>query len=418
MIGNLDIQINAQFPNMPLKPVFSFRGSPSSFRVVNWPEKIGDWEITKIYVQAEYPDNTIKSAECQRTGGFYVGTLDGCAVPGSTKQGFTVFADGTDENGGPVTGYILGKADLFIIDSDPVLEPGAESWQVRYFETPLSAPRAGDCAIDGDFFKIFDGLAWHEFGGAQISAVSQLSNDAGYQTAPQVSSIVTGYGYQTAPQVQAAINNAGFLTSLNYGLNEVIYPDNALVDNTVNHCFIPAVKDNQNRIWHHEFIEDANAEAEQDYSFLCQNNALYCCYDSNGSCWELYEWTYDDEQGVYSWYCIQTVEGLTSDTTVVFDEWQITLTVSSSYSNNFVFPDPQTGKARDFLLYLESDVDELSIYFPQRDLDDEPFVYLSEDDEIFSFESGKTIVAFSEISPRTFLVNKQKLNVVTQSQGE
>ena len=65
----------------------------------------------------------------------------------------------------------------------------------------------------------------------------------------------------------------------------------------------------------------------------------------------------------------------------------------------------------------------MSITFSDEDHNEEwthtyPMVYLSDDDEIFEFETGKTIMAFSEISPHTFLVNKQKLEVVTKSQGD
>lgn len=416
MIGIVEINISAQNPNLPLKPVFAFKGSPSSFRIINVPPKIGEWEITNVFVNLEYPDNSVKSVECVKTkidqkfgcfGGNYiwVATVEGCNSIGRTTSGFSIFANGTDENNNPVSDYCLGKGDLVIVDGTPFVQPGINCSQVKFFDSQPQNPNKGDTYQDSNGqFMLYNGTTWVSVG-SNITKVSELENDA---------------GYQNASQVQTLINNAGFLTSLNYSTNDVDYPtENLLENNTINHVVIPSAKDNQNRIWHHQFIPEANEEAEQDYSFLCENNTLYCCFDSMGQCWELYEWTYDDEQGIWSWYCIQTVEGSTSDTTIVFDEWQITLTIIHSHIGNLVFDDYETGKARDFLMYLESDVEEIQLYFPTVEIDDTPIVYLSNDDEVFSFdESGKYIMAFSEISPHTFLVNKQKLNVVTQSQGD
>lgn len=51
------------------------------------------------------------------TGGCWVGTIDGNATAGTTKNGFTITASGTDENGDPVTGYILGKGDFCVLEA-------------------------------------------------------------------------------------------------------------------------------------------------------------------------------------------------------------------------------------------------------------------------------------------------------------
>ena len=57
MIGQIDIRISARRPNMPLNPVFSFKGSPSSIRLMDVPQKIGTWEINRVYIKVLNPDN-------------------------------------------------------------------------------------------------------------------------------------------------------------------------------------------------------------------------------------------------------------------------------------------------------------------------------------------------------------------------
>ena len=135
--------------------------------------------------------------------------------------------------------------------------------------------------------------------------------------------------------------------------------------------------------------------------------------------WQLYEYQYDDETEEYEWVEIDSADSTSlTDTQIVFESSNLTLNITHSFIGNLVFPDFENGKARDFLFYLETDVDEISVFFSHAESDDTPITYLSNDEDVFVFETGKTVMAFSEISPHTFLVNKQKLNVVTQSQGD
>lgn len=64
MIGTISVEIQAANPSMPLFPLRAFINSPTSLRIRNVPKKIGDWSITKVYVSAAYPDNSIQSTEC------------------------------------------------------------------------------------------------------------------------------------------------------------------------------------------------------------------------------------------------------------------------------------------------------------------------------------------------------------------
>lgn len=84
MIGTIDIKCNAAHPNMPVPPVFTFIGSPSSFRVIDVPKKIGSWKITDVSVQLEYPDGHILAKHCVLVGGAYVATVEGSQALGKS----------------------------------------------------------------------------------------------------------------------------------------------------------------------------------------------------------------------------------------------------------------------------------------------------------------------------------------------
>lgn len=135
MIGTLDVECQAKNPNLPLAPMTAFVNSPSSLRIRNVPKRIGDWCIRNVYVTCVYPDGTTKSVQCVFVGGIWVGTIQGTSTSGTSTNGYTIFADGTDENGNNVTGYILGKGDINILEADGTLSPDP----ARYYVKLLSA---------------------------------------------------------------------------------------------------------------------------------------------------------------------------------------------------------------------------------------------------------------------------------------
>ena len=160
MIGIVDVEVQAANPQMPLCPFVAFVGSPSSVRVRNVPGNIGSWNITKVYVSANYPDNSIQSRECTRVGEIYVGTLPACNAVGKGANGFVVSADGVDESGNAVTGYVLGKGDLEILDADGAITPGVTTHYVHGLDEQPSDPHEYDIYKDGDTWKIYFGGAW------------------------------------------------------------------------------------------------------------------------------------------------------------------------------------------------------------------------------------------------------------------
>lgn len=74
---------------------------------------------------ATYPDKTRKTAQCVLAGGVWVGTIEGSQASGTCTNGYTVIADGIDENGNHVRGYVLGRGDVEILKEDgtPIEDP-------------------------------------------------------------------------------------------------------------------------------------------------------------------------------------------------------------------------------------------------------------------------------------------------------
>ena len=159
MIGVVDIECQALNPNMPLHPLRAFVNSPSSIRVRNVPRKIGKWNINKVTIVAIYPDSTSQTAECVLTGGVWVGTIEGSTTAGTLTQGYSILADGVDENGNDVTGYVLGKGDVVILQSNSTPEPEPSTIFVRLQDD-------GTGAEDGDMYPTESGYMIQQNGEA------------------------------------------------------------------------------------------------------------------------------------------------------------------------------------------------------------------------------------------------------------
>lgn len=152
---------------MPLMQFTAFKSSPSSVRILDVPRRIGEWDITSIYLQVRYPDNSKVTKECVRTGSVWVCTVDGCDVTGSVWNGYLIYADGKDERGLSVTGYILGAGDVEVMDIDSSVHPGIQSWTVNLLDSKPDDPRRGDAVVEYGTLKVYDGNEWSE----QISAM-------------------------------------------------------------------------------------------------------------------------------------------------------------------------------------------------------------------------------------------------------
>lgn len=215
MIGVIDVECQAFNPNMPLHPMRAFAGSPSSIRVRNVPKRIGDWCIRSVYLNAIYPDGTIKSASCVLTGGIWVGTIEGTSTTGTSMNGYTIFADGTDENGNTVTGYVLGKGDIYILDSNGQLNPDAARYVVRMLSAESASPLEGDFwPVNGTWYIWQSGEA-KQVGVSREDVDAMISSKADLSALEEVENSLSDYALssQIPLSVSQLENDSGYITS-------------------------------------------------------------------------------------------------------------------------------------------------------------------------------------------------------------
>lgn len=181
MIGTIDITVNAEHPNVPLAPVFSWRGSASRINVEGVPCLCGSWYVSSVSIAVSTPDGKTVTYPCARTcNGVWSATIDGSDVPGKSANGITITAK--DEAG---KDFVLGRGDLYILDSDAVPSPGDVSWTVRLLDKKPENPKDGDAyfAEDGTLM-VYSGGAWRKPmpSNAVPTKLSQLENDMGFVT--------------------------------------------------------------------------------------------------------------------------------------------------------------------------------------------------------------------------------------------
>ncbi|MBQ1428037.1 MAG: hypothetical protein IIZ06_00065, partial [Kiritimatiellae bacterium] len=166
MIRPIQITLNAAHPELPLVEASTFVGSPSTAFVRGVPATVGSWSITAVRLVFAYPDNSIVTANCvNAASGVWVGTIAPTATSGRTANGYQVLADGIDENGNAVTGYVLGMGDLAVYTRDLTIDGAAGvKWYLHYFDTAPATPKKGDVAKVNGLICLYDGTAWVSFG--------------------------------------------------------------------------------------------------------------------------------------------------------------------------------------------------------------------------------------------------------------
>lgn len=90
----------------------------------------------------------------------WVGTIVGSEGAGYSENGYTVYADGIDENGNAVAGYALGKGDIQILAADGQITPddSGTRWFVTLLSGESSNPKDGQMfPEDGQYFIWQDG---------------------------------------------------------------------------------------------------------------------------------------------------------------------------------------------------------------------------------------------------------------------
>lgn len=184
MIGTIDITVNSQHPNVPLSPVFAWRGSASRINVEGVPSLCGSWYVASVSIAVATPDGETVSYPCQRTcNGIYSATIDATETPGKSANGITITA--MDDEG---KDFVLGRGDLYILDGAAIPAPGDVSWTIRLLSSKPESPKDGDAyfAEDGTLM-VYSGGDWRKpMPGTVPTKVSELENDAGYITAKQV----------------------------------------------------------------------------------------------------------------------------------------------------------------------------------------------------------------------------------------
>ena len=176
MIAIVDTTVQAANPSLPLYPWRAYVNSPSSLRVRNVPRRVGNWSIDRVYVTAAYPDNSLKTADCVLVGGVWVCTIEGSSSPGESQNGYTIYADGVDENGDRVTGYVLGKGCISILETDGTITPGETTYYVHLLSSQPASPKEGDLwQLSGSWYIWQDGTAYPI--GDDSGLISQLSSE-------------------------------------------------------------------------------------------------------------------------------------------------------------------------------------------------------------------------------------------------
>lgn len=166
MIRTFDICINAAHPEVKLYEAATFISSPSTAFVRGVPPAMGSWRITAVRLAAAWPDGSIENTTATQTGdGVWAATLQGMDASGRVENGLQVLADGVDETGAAVTGYVLGIADLAVYTRDATIDVDGQSWYVKLFESAPTPPHKGDAYISSGYLLIYDGEQWIIIGG-------------------------------------------------------------------------------------------------------------------------------------------------------------------------------------------------------------------------------------------------------------
>lgn len=221
MIGTLDVECQAKNPNLPLAPMTAFINSPSSLRIRNVPKRIGDWCIRNVYVTCVYPDSSIQSVQCVLVGGIWVGTIQGTSTSGTSKNGYTIFADGTDENGNNVTGYVLGKGDIEILEADGTLSPDPARYYVKLLSAEATQPREGDLYPTDDGYVIWQngqanllGTPFEQITAYVDSAISSKADLSTLDDYAKIDELSSKADLSAIPTKTSELSNdSGFLTS-------------------------------------------------------------------------------------------------------------------------------------------------------------------------------------------------------------
>lgn len=109
-----------------------------------------------------YPDDVVKTKSAVREGNVWVATVEGCSTSGKVTNGLTIAANGIDEDGNAVNGYVLGIGDIYVMNRDDSIapDPSTDKFYVRYCDSQPSNPTKGDAYVQGYMLNIYNGTSW------------------------------------------------------------------------------------------------------------------------------------------------------------------------------------------------------------------------------------------------------------------
>lgn len=217
MIGTIDIKCVAARPNQPLSPLFTFTGSPSSVRIMDVPKSIGDWNITTVRLVVKYPDNSTIVKNSVRSGSVWVATIQGTEITGKVSSGYEIVADGIDEDGNEVTGYVLGCGDVFVLNRDSKVMKDIEKFYVKYSDELPTTPAKGDLIAHNGNVRLFDGENWLTLGidpivvdklEDEIEKVDEKVDEVASTIPTKTSELENDSGFYNGVEVQATVETA------------------------------------------------------------------------------------------------------------------------------------------------------------------------------------------------------------------
>ena len=344
MISQINIAVNAAKPKFPLCPMVAFNGSPSSVRISGIPKTIGEWNISSVKVVVSYPTNVTLEKQATFVDGLWIATVDGSQMNGVVKNGFQIIADGVDEIGNPVTGYVLGVGDVVVLERDKGIEKLVQKYAMRYLNEPPTNPSIGDMLNLNGNVRIWDGSKWISVGGGgevydsaitiQANGVdidsftvnaseaktidipvpsntSDLNNDSGFITSAaipsKVSELDNDAGYITMSAIPAIPsktseldNDSGFITAsaipsqISSFENDVGYITASQVEPASNTHYVGWAEGATQTV----MLEGINS---QGYPY----NQIYACIDSNN--------TFKVRENVYQPWYLSEYNGTTFD---------------------------------------------------------------------------------------------------------
>lgn len=165
MIGRVDISLTADSPNRNLPPVAVLQGSAATFAVAGVDAAVlRGLTLQVVIVTAVTPDGVATTVNASRRGDLWLATFPGdlFAVAGAVAGGVTISVLGTDEIGRSRS-WIVGVADIDVLQADPIPVAGA-TWQcVRLLDGAADNPHDGDLVNDNGHWRLYAAGAWVAF---------------------------------------------------------------------------------------------------------------------------------------------------------------------------------------------------------------------------------------------------------------